>query len=565
MKKIHVTFLFVTIAFLANSQNSSFVWAKKMDGSSGISPRSLSTDPMGNVYTTGFFSGTIDFDPSDDVYNLTSSQDGTVEVYISKLDSIGNFAWAKSIGSISDEIAYSIASDSLGNVYVAGNFSLTVDFDPGIGINELTAEGIDAFILKLNTDGDFLWVKKLGGSSIDVPYYIALDRIGNIYTTGYFFGTADFDPGATVGSLTSTGDADVFVSKLDSDGNFVWAKNFGGAAGEAGYGLAVDSAGNVYTSGLFQSDADFDPSAFNYNLSSLGFSDIFIQKLDAMGNFLWAKQIGGNFIDYSFSLALDKQANVFTTGSFSDTVDFDPGIGTTFLTASQYGNSAFISKLDAAGNYVWAMKIGEVPTSNAEGYSIGIDASNNVYACGVFSSIADFDPSSNVYNLTSFGYNDAFVTRLTNSGDLIEALQFGGTLSDRSFGVKMDDTYNIYCTGDFGDTADFDPSNGVFNLISNGGAFVVKLGQSSTGLFENMRSEIVAYPNPTNGFFNFNIEMPIKNKVLEVYNNMGELIFNQKVTNQFIAIDLSTYSNGLYFLKVIQEGKQIESLKIVKQ
>jgi hypothetical protein len=144
---------------------------------------------------------------------------------------------------------------------------------------------------------DFAWAKGIGATDgDDRAYSIAVDAAGNVYTTGYFEGTADFDPSAGVFNLTSAGSVDIFVSKLDASGNFVWAKAMGGTSIDQATSIAVDASNNVYTTGYFYNTADFDPSAGVANLTSAGSGDIFVSKLDASGNFVWAKAMGGDLI-----------------------------------------------------------------------------------------------------------------------------------------------------------------------------------------------------------------------------------------------------------------------------
>ena len=164
---------------------------------------------------------------------------------------------------------------------------------------------------------NFEWAKSFGGTSTDQGYSIALDSSGNVYTTGRFQGTADFDPGAGTNNLTAQGDYDVFIQKLDPSGNFLWAKSFGGTSYDVGYSIALDASGNIYTTGLFGGTVDFDPGAGTNNLTAQGNFDVFIQKLDPSGNFLWAKSFGGTSYDVGYSIALDASGNIYTTGYFS--------------------------------------------------------------------------------------------------------------------------------------------------------------------------------------------------------------------------------------------------------
>src|SRR5690606_14138249 len=151
---------------------------------------------------------------------------------------------------------------------------------------------------------------------------------GNVYTTGYFDGTADFDPGAGTHHLTVVGYSDIFVCKLDVSGNLVWVKQLAGGTGEAGYDIDVDDSGNVYSTGTFFGTVDFDPSTAVFNLSSPGQQEIYLSKLDASGNFIWVKQMGG---EVGYALTLDRAGNVYFTGYY----------GWADIT---------INKLDGAGN-----------------------------------------------------------------------------------------------------------------------------------------------------------------------------------------------------------------------
>src|SRR5688572_3781388 len=156
---------------------------------------------------------------------------------------------------------------------------------------------------------------------------LAIDGSGNIYTIGTFINTVDFDPGSGVYNLSTGSSTDIFISKLDSNGDFVWAKGMGGSDGDTASGIGIDHQGYVLGTGSFNGTADFDPGPDTYNLTSAGFWDNYIVKLDADGNLVWAKAIGGTLSDNSDGLALDTGGNVYTTGGFASTVDFDPGAG----------------------------------------------------------------------------------------------------------------------------------------------------------------------------------------------------------------------------------------------
>jgi hypothetical protein len=487
MKSVRVVWpLLLAALVLTTGTPSTYAWSSAQatvsvfGGASSDYGWSIAVDSSGNVYTTGYFQGTVDFDPGAGTSNLTSA--GSSDVFVSKLDSSGALVWAKSFGGASSDLGYSIAVDSSGNVYTTGYFNGTADFDPGAGTSNLTsAGGNDVFVSKLDSSGALVWAKGFGGASFDLGYSIAVDSSGNVYTTGYFNDTVDFDPGAGTSNLTSAGSSDVFVSKLDSSGALVWAKSFGGASGDIGRDIAVDSSGNIYTTGYFNGTVDFDPGAGTSNLTSAGGNDVFVSKLDSSGALVWAKSFGGASSDLGISIAVDSSGNIYTTGYFNGTADFDPGAGTSNLTSAG-GNDVFVSKLDSSGNLVWAKGFGGA--SNDLGYYIAVDSSGNVYTTGYFEGTVDFDPGAGTSNLTSAGGNDVFVSKLDSSGALVWAKSFGGTSFDSGYSIAVDSSGNIYTTGYFNGTADFDPGAGTSNLTSAGGAdiFVLKLTSSGEAL-----------------------------------------------------------------------------------
>ena len=173
------------------------------------------------------------------------------------------------------------------------------------------------------SDGDLVWTRRLGGASGDNGRGVAVDGSGNVYTTGIFLGTSDFDPGAGTFNLTAAGESDVFVSKLDSSGSLVWVRQLGGTGTDVGSHVAVDGSGNVYTAGHFSGMADFDPGVGTFDLTAAGGTDVFVSKLNSTGNLVWARQLGGTSNDQGFGVAVDGSGNVYTTGSFG-TADFDP-------------------------------------------------------------------------------------------------------------------------------------------------------------------------------------------------------------------------------------------------
>ncbi|MBP7810297.1 MAG: SBBP repeat-containing protein [Bacteroidia bacterium] len=557
MKKL-LLFAISLISISMSAQN--LIWAKKFGGSSDEYVKSVAVDATGNVYTSGYFKGTTDFNPGTGTFTLTSA--GNYDIFVSKLDAAGNFIWAKKMGGTQDDMVFEMAIDATGNVYTTGSFNVSADFDPGVGSFSLTSSGSrDVFISKLDAAGNFVWAKQIGAIADDLGYNIAVDGSGNVYTCGYFIGAVDFDPGAASFSLTAIGSNDIFISKLDAAGNFVWAKNMGSTVGDVATCLTLDASGNIYTSGYFQGTADFDPGVGTYTLVATAMQDVFVSKLDAAGNFVWARKMGGGGADVANDIAVDASGNVLTSGYFQNAVDFDPGAGT-FTIAVAGADDAFISKLDASGNFVWAKSLGG---SGYEGcYGITTNVTGDIYTTGYFQGSADFDPSAGSFSLTAVtgpGSNDIFVSKLDASGNFVWAKGLGGGSNDISYDIECDATGDIYIPGGFATTADFDPNAGVFNLITSGlvDGYVVKLGALGTSINEtNGNITAVVYPNPTNSTLNIKTEETIES--VTVYNLLGAVVLEEK-NNSFSVEQLPA---GVYTLQ-IKTANGIGTVRFVKE
>jgi len=550
---------------MLNAQNVGFDWAKSMGGSSTEEGNSIAVDVLGNVYTTGRFWGTVDFDPGPGVFNLTTM--GLQDIFISKLDSSGNFIWAKSIRGYYQEEGRSISVDASGNVYTTGYFCNIADFDPGPGVFNLSPVGSsDIFISKLDSLGNFVWAKSIGGITWDFGNSIAVDASENVYTTGYFGDTADFDPGTGIYNLSAVS-RDIFISKLDSLGNFIWAKSMGGSKWDYGNSIAVDASGNVYTTGYFEDTADFDPGVNVYNLTSAGSSDIFISKLDSLGNFVWAKSMDGSSTEEGNSIAVDALGNIYTTGNYIGTVDFDPGPGVFNLTSAAGTYDIFVSKLDPSGNFIWAKSMGG--NDGDAGFSVALDISGNVYTTGFFcSGIVDFDPGIGVFNITTAGVGDIFISKLDVSGNFVWAKSMGGIGGDGCYSIALDASGNIYTTGMFVDTVDFDPGAGVFNLISAGSqdVFIHKMSPTHTGINEFYFSETIikVFPNPSNGQITISVNRELMNAIMKLTDIAGQQLMQKtNLSGNAFLVDISGIANGIYFLELSSDSA-ISRIKVVK-
>ena len=432
--------------------NGNFLWAKSIGAVYDDYPTSVAIDGSGNLYLVGTFTQNVDFDPGPGSYYLDYGN--SYGLFILKLDTDGNFVWVKgvlpseaTISTSTDQIwGKSIALDGSGNICIAGYFDgVNVDFDPAPGpahefIMASAAFYGDAFIAKYDPSGNFVWAKQLKGSggNISDTYGIKTDASGNVYTTGYYMGTVDFDPGPPGFMMSSKLNTyDIYVLKLNASGIFVWAKSLSGNANEKGLSISLDASSNVYTTGYFSGWVDFNPKtgiADTCWLQSKGGNDIFISKLDVNGSFVWAKSIGGTGDDQGLSVFTDPASNVYIAGYYYGTVDFDPGAGYYPLTSAG-ASDIFVLKLDNSGNFAWANSMGGPGYDAAT--SVNIDYAGSVIITGNFAGTADFDASAATYYLTSQGSTDVFINKMGALAPVAFAVSGGGSYCQGSGGLPV--------------------------------------------------------------------------------------------------------------------------------
>ena len=412
MRPFSLTFLCFTLATSCLfAQDPQFGWAMDIGGSSNDEGKYCVADDLGNIYVSGTFKETVDCDPGPSIYNLVSN--GKSDIYIAKYNSLGDIIWAYSFGDTASDVAPMIKLDDLGHLYVVGSFLGTVDFNPGGGSCMLSTNGyIHAFILKMDTTGGFIWAKHFGSNNSTHGVgclAVGLDTAECVYSYGIFAGTADFDPGTGIYNLTANGTKNLFISKLDNNGNFCWAKSFG--TFNKGYcgSLAIDATGNCYATGGFTSTVDFDPGVGINYLTSNGQKDIFLLKLYNSGNFAWAKSMGSNPYESGLDVAIHPSGSIFVTGHFGDTVDFNPG-GTPYYLNSNGNEDIFIANYDTSGTLIWAKSMGG--TISDVGTSINFDDNGNTYITGFFQNNMDLDPGAGTSWVISQGWFDMFYFKI---------------------------------------------------------------------------------------------------------------------------------------------------------
>ena len=333
-------------------------------------------------------------------------------------------------------------------------------------------------------DVAFDWAKSITGNNTISNNCITTDISGNVYVGGWMRDTVDFDPGPGYFPLICTGNSAGFITKLDSSGNFIWAKILTGISGSgaAVIGLTTDSLGKVYVTGGYSGKIDFNPDAGSINRTALGNNDIFIMRFAWTGTMDWVNTFGSTGVDNGRSIKIDHAGDVIVGGEFNGVVDFDPS-GNVHNLTSQGSLDGCIAKYDALGNYIWAHGFGGSSTDDVGG--VYMDQNNNIYVGGRYRNTIDFDPGPGTISITSNGSNDGYLAKYNSAGNALWATTFGGIGGwDYVNDVTVDSSGNVFACGLFRDTVDFDPGAGVHNLMAFGTTDAVVYKLDSGGIFQ---------------------------------------------------------------------------------
>ena len=440
-------------------------------------------DPVGNLYVTGSFTGTIDLNP-DPLITQSITANGGTDVFVAKYGYTGQLLWVRQLDGQADETVADIALDSIGNVYVGGTFKGATDFNPNPIISAVgsAAQGGSAYIWKLDFQGNFFLARTVGGTSSVSG--LAVDLAGNMLLAGTFSGTADFHPATDLAVNLNTTNANGagFLWKLDSVGNLTWARKFETTGTIETTMPAIDGTGYAYLAGRFTGTADLDPSDTTKALAAGGTAwTPFVVKIGYTGDYIWGRTLrpitptaGAN--NAITGLGVDGIGNVFAGGTFQGTVDFDPSAANVNLTSSNNSTDGFIWKLNPDGTQGYARKFGG--PNNETLTDLFVHQTGFAYATGVFTGTGDFDPGAGIVNLGSgSGAADGYIIKLNPSGNLSYTKALGGGRSaTRPSGLWADGAGNMYISGGFSGRADFEPSNEIaVRGGGNGSGFIAKI------------------------------------------------------------------------------------------
>jgi len=551
--------------------NGLLQWGHQIPSLSDNKALDIAIDHSGNVITTGLFNGVVDFDPGAGVSNLNGTQSQNCFIY--KLNTNGEYIWAKAFSGGTNHTGYVVDVDAYGNVYTSGVFNGNTDFDPGTDSTILQTPHDALFINKLDSNGQFVWVKEFGSNSTLNPYAsiksLQVSPEGMVYLTGDFLNTADFNPGTASHNLTSNGLYDAYILKLNSLGNFVWVKQFSGLQGETCLALTLDDNQNIYSTGYFIGTTDFNPNAGVYNLTSNGATDIYINKLDSNGNFIWARQMGGIADDQGYSIALNVSGDLFTVGHFTSTVDFDPNTGSYPLTAMGLGD-AFIQKLSSCISTTITPNVLNLPPLSAICKDLVVDSPISTGNCGntiIGTANTSFPITDTTISEIIWTFDDGNGNSITQN-QTIDWLTIDTSLSINSGSIMANNANATYQWFQCYEGLSVIPGaiNQSYEPI-NPGYYAVEITQNgcvdtsacvlinNIGIEEtNMEAFFKVYPNPTHGEFVLRFDNTEAIVELIITNVYGQIIAQERLNSIASKTFHLNQPSGIYFLTVLTKS-----------
>jgi len=425
--------VFISIFALILGLESNAQWALKQTGVLNDETRAVAGDDAGNTYTTGYFSSSAEING----INVSGTQ--LSDVFVSKIDALGNAVWSKAASGPESNLGLDIAVDNDGNVYICGVFRSTINFGNGVTLN--SSGGQDMFVAKYSSSGNALWAKSGGGiSNSDRANAVAVDNSGNVFVTGEFSGTADYGS-LSISSLNGT--TDVFILKYTTDGVEEWVKKGSGEAVDRGLAIVCDNQGSVYACGQFEDDITFDNTYPNDIQNAL-----FVIKYSSIGNEEWFRWGGGSGQSIAYDITTDG-SSVYLTGDFGPGITFFNTNGSTNNISSGFENSIFLVKYSGSGSYDWGSSAG----SDSFVTSRGISFQDGDLAVGGWFNCT-FQSYSNEYGESTFnstGFEDVYVARYSSSGSFTWARNFGSQVAERLFDVELHPSGREVVVGTFTD------------------------------------------------------------------------------------------------------------------
>lgn len=406
-----------------------FAWLKSVGGVNDEVIRGTFVDANSNTHIAGTFRGTMNAGEQ----SLTSN--GFLDFFLAKLDHDGNFLWQKSFGSsVGSDLAVDVDGDASGNIYVTGMFSKNINLGNGVLLNAGTSDD-DVFIAKFDANGTCLWAKMGIGNATDYGNEINLTTDNKVFTIGFANRGITFE-NTTFSNATNYG---MFVSKHNSNGVLEWVKLFSATGEVSGRGISSDANGNALITGIFKGTLALGTTSLTATSAS---GDVFVAKLDANGNTIWAKTFGQTGENYARGIDSDSEGNIYISGVYDTQIT----LGSISL-ASNGQKDIFLAKFDTSGNAIWAKTIGS--SGNDEGCELEVDTNGNIFFTGSYTSTITLNDE----NFVTKGLRDVFVAKMDKNGSFLWQKTMGSSQEDVNYAIGLNRTNeNLVTVGTFAGT-----------------------------------------------------------------------------------------------------------------
>jgi hypothetical protein len=556
-----------TVAGTCRAQGPVWDWAISYGGPGYEYCYDLAVDPEGNIVGTGYFQGIVDFDPGPGVNALDAQ--GGLGIYLLKLNDQGEHIWAKAIGGPGYKTGANVEIDPAGNIYLSGQFKYSIDFDPGPGTYYLTSNGeLDAYIAKFNASGELLWAINFGGADNDAAGNLVLDSVhGALYVASNFSQTVDFDPGPGDSTVQAVNISDAYIARFDTAGIFDWVRTISASvvAHWGGAALSPSGDGGVVCAGYFEGTIDLDPDTTTTLIeNSVGGRDAFVCALDSTGELVWAWRIGGPGFEDVRHVASDPSGSLALTGHFQNTMDFDPGAGTTPLTsAGDY--DMFVMSITGEGDFAWVRQIPGPNITQGMALLTGALGTGAICATGYNSGIADLDPPPGAGQIvTSAGNDDAIIVCWDSAGQFIFGQSLGGFAPDYLLALAGLPDGSLAMGGSF-----FSPEIAVggsmltnaIDFASTGDGFIARSHMSFTGTPEaGPTTDLLVWPNPVNDRLFLASTMNLSGAAVEFFDMLGKRVLSTRYAS---CLDVSSIASGAFVMRIHGEDGHARSRTII--
>ncbi len=412
-------------------------WEKRIGiGAQQFEIDEILVDKSQNIFLTGFFDGTADFDPTpSSTFNVKSYDDCA---YLVKLDSNTNLEWVRVIQPINQlgnhgSYGTSIALDDSNNIYLGGYFQGTCDFNSSKGTNYVTSNGHnDGFYSKFSSTGTLLWVKTFGGKSDDKCVGLDVNKSGSLCATGYFSDTINMDSNSKKHILFSQGSRDIFIAVVKPNSTLDWCRSIGSKESDLSNAIVTDDYDNIYTCGFYYDSIDMDPSTKIDLQVSTGKSDGFIHKLNASGQYVWSVSLRGTNECTTTAITL-LGSDLIVAGRFRDSIILDSA--SIEINRKAYGSAnGFLLKIDTSGLYKKLTTHAGV--SGVWPLGMATDSLGSIYTVGYFWGSVSFANRTYLHKQSN-GLNDGYLFHADNSLNYVWSRQYGNKNDDYTRSISI--------------------------------------------------------------------------------------------------------------------------------